>query len=258
MIKMKPNDIFDLSGRTALVTGSSRGIGAAIAQTLAEAGADVAVHCAGNRQAAETVAETIAALGRRTLVIAEDLAATGAAARISDAAARGLGRLDILVLNASIQFPESWKSVTAEHFDRQVRSNWQSGFELIQLAAPPMAERGWGRILTVGSVQEVKPHPEMVVYAALKAAQTLMARNLARQLAVNGVTVNNLAPGAVETDRNTERLADASYKAKVLAQIPAGRVGVPMDCAGAALLLCSEAGRYITGQSLLVDGGMSL
>jgi NAD(P)-dependent dehydrogenase (short-subunit alcohol dehydrogenase family) len=98
----------------------------------------------------------------------------------------------------------------------------------------------------------------MLVYASLKAAQTSMVRNLARQFAPRGVTVNNLAPGVIATDRNTERLAAAAYREQVLARIPAGRIGDPDDCAGAALLLCSEAGRYITGQSLLVDGGMSL
>jgi len=255
---MELGNLFDLTGRTALVTGSSRGIGAAIALGLAEAGADVAVHCAGNRASATAVADAIVRLGRKSFVIAGDLAAAGAAGRIFTAAVNGLGGLDILILNASIQFPEPWQAVTPEHFDQQVSANWQSGFELIQLAAPAMLERGWGRILTVGSVQEAKPHPEMVVYAALKAAQTLMARNLAKQFASRGVTVNNLAPGAIETDRNTERLADAAYRAKVLSLIPAGRIGEPGDCLGAALLLCSAAGRYITGQSLLVDGGMSL
>ncbi len=141
---------------------------------------------------------------------------------------------------------------------KQVRTNWQSGFELIQKAAPGMLERDWGRILTIGSVQEVNPHPDMVVYSALKAAQTLMVRNLAKQFAASRVTVNNLAPGVIDTDRNQRRLADGIYKAEVLSLIPAGHTGDPLDCVGAALLLCSEAGRYITGQSLLVDGGMSL
>jgi NAD(P)-dependent dehydrogenase (short-subunit alcohol dehydrogenase family) len=145
-----------------------------------------------------------------------------------------------------------------EHFEQQVNVNWRSAFELIQLAAPSMIERNWGRILTVGSVQEAKPHPDMVIYSALKAAQTLMVQNLAKQFAPHGVTVNNLAPGVINTDRSRARLTDPAYVNKVLSWIPAGHIGEAEDCAGAALLLCSDAGRYITGQSLFVDGGMSL
>jgi NAD(P)-dependent dehydrogenase (short-subunit alcohol dehydrogenase family) len=250
--------LFDLSGRTALVTGSSRGIGAAIALGLAEAGADVAVHYAGSRAQAEALAERIRGIGRRSVALGADLGTPGEPGRLFEAAVNALGAIDILVSNVAVQIPEPWDRITAEHFESQVRTNWQSGFELIQKAAPAMLERGWGRILTVGSVQEAKPHPDMVVYSALKAAQTLTVRNLAKQFAGRGVTVNNLAPGVIETDRNTGRLAAPAYQAKVLAQIPAGRVGDVRDCVGAALLLCSEAGRYITGQSLLVDGGMSL
>jgi NAD(P)-dependent dehydrogenase (short-subunit alcohol dehydrogenase family) len=166
--------------------------------------------------------------------------------------------LDILVSNVAVQQPAEWTEVTREQFDSQVTVNWRSAFELIQLFAPAMLERGWGRILTIGSVQEARPHPHMVVYAALKAAQTLMGRNFARQFAPEGVTINNLAPGVILTDRNTGRLADPAYSNRVRAAIPAGRFGAPADCAGAALLLCSDAGRYITGQNLFVDGGMSL
>ncbi len=255
---MSVKKLFDLSGRTALVTGSSRGIGAAIALGLAEAGADVAVHYAGSRALAEALSEKIRAMGRRSAAIGADLGAPGEPGRLFEAAVKAIGVIDILVSNVAVQIPEPWDKISPEHFESQVRTNWQSGFELIQQAAPVMLERGWGRILTIGSIQEVKPHPEMLVYSALKAAQTLMVRNLAKQLAAGGVTVNNLAPGAIETDRNTERLADSAYKAKVLSQIPTGRIGESGECVGAALLLCSEAGRYITGQSLLVDGGMSL
>lgn len=129
---------------------------------------------------------------------------------------------------------------------------------MIQRLAPAMIQRKWGRIVTIGSVQESKPHPEMVVYSALKAAQTLMVRNLAKQFAPHGVTVNNIAPGVINTDRSRARLTDQSYRDKVLTGIPAGFLGESGDCSGAALLLCSEAGRYITGQNLYVDGGMSL
>jgi NAD(P)-dependent dehydrogenase (short-subunit alcohol dehydrogenase family) len=249
---------FSLAGRRALVTGASRGIGAAIARALAAAGADVAVHCVSNRAAAEAVAESIRALGRRAVIVVGDLAAADAPQSILRQTMDALGRLDILVANASVQFPENWQAVSREHFDTQVATNFRATFELIQRAAPPMLDRRWGRILTVGSVQECRPHPDMVVYAATKSAQTSMVRNFAKQFAPFGVTVNNLAPGVIDTDRNRLRLADPVYGAKVLAAIPANRYGATDDCAGAALLLCSDAGSYITGQNLYVDGGMGL
>ena len=249
---------FNLTGRRALVTGSSRGIGAAIAIALAEAGADVVVNYIGSRDAALEVVGKIESLGRRSVALEADLGSPGAPKQLIDATLSALGGLDILVSNVAIQHAENWRDVTREHFDTQVRTNWQSAFELIQHAAPAMIEHGWGRILTIGSVQEANPHPEMVVYSALKAAQTLMVRNLAKQFAPHGVTVNNLAPGVINTDRSRARLTDPAYVNKVLSWIPAGHIGEPEDCAGAALLLCSEGGRYITGQNLFVDGGMSL
>lgn len=249
---------FRLDGRTVLVTGSSRGIGAALARGLAAAGADVAIHCAGRREDAEQVAHTIKAMGRRAVVIQADLAAADAPRHLCDGVGETLGQLDILVLNASVQLPEPWAKVSREHIDQQMTVNWRSSFELIQCAAPAMLDRGWGRILTLGSVQEVHPHPDMVVYAASKSAQTSMVRNLAKQFAARGVTVNNLAPGVIPTERSAQRLADPAYADRVRAAIPAARFGEPEDCVGAALLLCSDAGGYITGQSIFVDGGMSL
>lgn len=258
MTNSAPGPSFSLAGRRALVTGASRGIGAAIAKALAAAGADIAVHCASNREAADAVAGAIRAIGRTAAVVVADLSSDRAPRVIAEQATTQLGRLDILVANASVQFPENWQAVSREHFDTQVAANFRATFELIQLVAPPMLDRKWGRILTVGSVQEAKPHPDMVVYAATKAAQTSMVRNFAKQFARYGVTVNNLAPGVIDTDRNRLRLADPAYAAKVLAAIPADRFGAPEDCAGTALLLCSEAGAYITGQSIHVDGGMGL
>ena len=121
-----------------------------------------------------------------------------------------------------------------------------------------MRKKHWGRIVTVGSVQEAKPHPDMLVYSASKAAQTNMMRSLALQLAKDGITVNNVAPGVIDTDRNASVLSNAAYAAAVTASIPSGFYGRPSDCAGIIRLLCSEEGRYITGQSIYVDGGKSI
>jgi NAD(P)-dependent dehydrogenase (short-subunit alcohol dehydrogenase family) len=252
------NHTFSLAGRRALVTGSSRGIGAAIAVALAEAGADVVVNYAGSRDAALEVVDKIKSLGRRSVALEADLASPEAPKKLIESTLEALGGIDILVSNVAIQHAEPWQNVSRDHFDHQVTVNWRSAFELIQLSAPAMLERKWGRIVTIGSVQEAKPHPEMVVYSALKAAQTLMVQNFAKQFAPHGVTVNNLAPGVINTDRSRSRLTDPTYIERVLSWIPAGTIGEPEDCAGAALLLCSDAGRYITGQNLFVDGGMSL
>lgn len=249
---------FDLKGRRALVTGSSRGIGAAIVLALAKAGADVAIHYTGREEDARDVARQAEAHGVRTTVVCADLSTDGAAERIFSGTTTALGGLDIVVLNAAVQTRKDWLDFTREDIDWHVAVNYRSGLELLQLAAPGMIERKWGRILAIGSVQETRPHPQMLVYSSLKHAQAGLVLGLAPQLAPHGITVNNLAPGVIRTDRNNAALSDEAYAAKVRAAIPAGYFGEAGDCAGAALLLCSDAGRYITGQSLYVDGGLGL
>jgi glucose 1-dehydrogenase len=238
--------LFSLAGRRALVTGSSRGIGAAIAAALAEAGAAIALHCAGHEPATEGNAH----------MIRVDLSDDDAARRVFDEAISLLGGIDILVLNASLQTKKNWTDFNRADIDAHYAVNYRASFELLQLAAPGMMERGWGRILTIGSVQEKKPHPEMLVYSSFKHAQTGLVLGLGGQLAPRGVTINSLAPGVIATDRNAAALSDPDYAGKVRSAIPAGFFGEPADCAGAALFLCSEAGRYITCQNLFVDGGL--
>jgi NAD(P)-dependent dehydrogenase (short-subunit alcohol dehydrogenase family) len=249
---------FRLDGRRALVTGASRGIGAALALALADAGADVAITYAGSADSARAVVDRITSLGRRSICFHADLATGEGPAQSVRGATDALGGIDILVSNVAIQHRARWNEITRAQFEEQVATNWRSALEIIQLAVPAMLERRWGRILTIGSVQEVRPHPYMIVYAAIKCAQASMVRSLAKEFAPHQVTINNLAPGVILTDRNTGPLSDPPYRDRVQALIPAGFFGTPEDCAGAALLLCSDAGRYITGQSLLVDGGMSL
>ncbi|MFA6962228.1 MAG: SDR family oxidoreductase [Opitutaceae bacterium] len=255
-MKLPPS--FDLKGRRALVTGSSQGIGAAIATALADAGADVVIHGTGNMDQARAVSARIAATGVRTGVVGADLATDDGARLTYDGAIAALGGIDILVLNASMQIKKPWLEFTRTEIDRQIAVNYRSSFELLQLAAPGMIDCKWGRILTLGSAQEVKPHPEMLVYSSLKHAQTGLVIGLARPLAPHGITINNLAPGVIQTDRNTVALANEAYAGKVRAAIPSGFFGESVDCVGAALLLCSDAGRYITGQNLFIDGGFSL
>ncbi len=169
------------------------------------------------------------------------------------AAVTAWAHVDILVLNASIELPEDFRQISRERFDRQIAVNLRTTMELLQTLVPPMAERSWGRVVTIGSVQQERPHPAMFVYAGTKAAQRNWCLSLARQYGGQGVTVNNLAPGAILTARNK---AQMEVEGAALAQrIPAGRLGRPDDLVGAALLLCSDAGRYINGVNLFVDGG---
>ena len=250
-------DGFDLTGRGALVTGSSRGIGRAIAAALAASGACVAIHHAGehSRGEAEATADAIGA----ACILASDLGRDEAPRQLFEDVQRQLGDISILVLNVAVQqrldLEEGFDSTS---FDRQVRINIRSNLELMHLFIPPMREAGWGRIVHVGSVQQDRPGPQLVTYAATKSAMLNVTRNLAKQVATFGITINNLSPGLIATDRTREVTDVPDQRIKWEQAIAMGRIGTPADCAGAALLLCSDAGAYITGIDLRVDGGLSL
>ncbi len=247
--------LFSLAGKRALVTGSSRGIGRAIGQALAAAGARVAFHGA---TMTEALREATAEAGPQSLCLTADLSDSAAVQQLIRDVGRMMDGVDILVLNASVEIRERYDLITPVALQQQVAVNLAATQALVSGLVPDMAARGWGRVLAIGSVQEVKEHPDMLIYAGLKAAQTSMMRNLARQLAARGVTCNILAPGAIETDRNAGVLADPVYRQQVCSRIPMGAIGSPKDCIGAALFLCSDVSRYVTGVRLLVDGGMHL
>ncbi|OHE82047.1 MAG: short-chain dehydrogenase [Verrucomicrobia bacterium GWF2_62_7] len=249
---------FRLDGRAALVTGSSRGIGRAIALGLAECGAVVAVHGSKPAKALDETLAEVRKLSPRSVAVTGDLSQSEVPARIVAEATAALGALDILVVNASIQIRKPWAEVTQAAAEQQMQVNFHATLRMIQAAVPAMRAKKWGRILTVGSVQQQRPHPDMVVYAASKSAQENLVRNLAKQVGPDGITINNLAPGVILTDRNVPALSDDAYAARVREIIPLRFFGESEDCVGAALLLCSDAGRYITGVDLLVDGGMAL
>jgi NAD(P)-dependent dehydrogenase (short-subunit alcohol dehydrogenase family) len=255
---MNTPQLFDLSTRSALVTGSSRGIGRAVALALAECGAAVAVHGTRPAPALEETLADARRLSPRSMAVTGDLSQPDVPARIVADALAALGGLDILVANASIQIRKPWAEVSQAEAEQQLQVNFHATLRMIQSAVPAMRAKQWGRILTIGSVQQQRPHPEMIVYAASKSAQENLVRNLAKQLGPDGITVNNLAPGVILTDRNVQTLADQNYAERVRGMVPLRFFGASEDCVGAALLLCSDAGRYITGVDLLVDGGMHL
>lgn len=244
----------NLHGKTALVTGGSRGIGREIAIGLAECGADIILNYAGNEQKANETRQIIESLGVGCVLARVDLSRPDCAACMVQHA----GQADILVLNASVQHRNPWNKIPVDEIDQQLNTNFRSSLLLVQQYAPGMIERGWGRIITIGSVQETKPHPDMIVYAATKVAQTHMAKALAIQLAPHGITVNAIAPGVILTDRNTKALQNKDYERVVLDKIPLGCFGEATDFHGIVQLLCSEQGRYITGQNIYVDGGMGI
>jgi glucose 1-dehydrogenase len=249
---------FKLKGKIALVTGASQGIGKAIALGLAEYGAHVIIHYRSDQNEAAEVAEQAKNFGSQITLIKQDLSEKGAVQSLTDRLKQMVQRIDILVINASVQVPAVWTEISENDFDIQVNTNLKSTFLLMQSLAPAMIEAGWGRILTIGSVQQVKPHPNMMIYAATKSAVFNMVQNMAMQLADKGVTVNNLAPGVISTPRIDEEVPETEERIDKRMETPAGKIGNPEDCAAMALLLCSEAGNFITGQNIYVDGGMSL
>ena len=167
-----------------------------------------------------------------------------------------MGEIDILVVSASIEIEQAFGEVTDAEFDRQINVNFRSTVELMQELLPRMAARKWGRVLTIGSVQQANPSPRKAIYAATKSAQASLAVSMAKEYASFGVTVNNLAPGLIQTDRTSGLRDDPEVWRRKIEAIPLGRAGVPNDMIGAAVLLCTDAGAYITGQNLFADGGL--
>ena len=227
---------FDLTGKTALVTGSTRGIGKAIGDAFEEYGAKVIRH---NSKVC-------------------DLADPDAIEAFFDRLEAEGTMPDIVVANASVQERFKWSEFPMDEARREAQINYLATLRMFQRAYPKMKAQKWGRMIVVGSVQERRPHPDMIGYAATKGAQENLVRNIARQVAAEGITVNNLCPGVFYTDRNKEALGDPVYGKKVTDAIPMHDYAMPEDAAGAALLLASDAGRYITGATIMVDGGLSL
>lgn len=259
--------IFNMKGRNCLITGASVSIGRAIALGFADHGAAIAVHHSAAADAAfglpdaaaQTVAE-IRAKGAAAHAVEADLAEVDGPRRAFDGALAALGSIDVLVVCASVQTRAEFGDITPAQIARETRINFSATIELMQLAIPPMRARKWGRVLTIGSVNQVRPEPQLATYAALKAAQWNLSINLAAQCAPDNVMVNNLSPGIVATERNRWRRADAAEWAAIQKKAaPAlGRAARPEEMVGAAILLCSEAASYIAGIDLPVTAGAHL
>ncbi len=248
---------FRLDGRRALVTGASRGIGRAIAIGFGAEGADVIIHYARDKAAAESALAEIKASGGTGRIVQADLVNPAGADSLA-AAVTTDGGPDIVVLNAAIQERRDLDDIDHALMQRHVDANFWSALRLVQATLPAMIERHWGRVLAIGSVQQIRPNPNLLAYAGLKSALSSVMRSLARAHAHQGITCNTLAPGLIDTDRSDDLKRDPALYRSILDRIPAGSEGLPEDCVGAALLICSDAGRYITGVDLFIDGGMRL
>ncbi len=233
-----------------LVTGSTQGIGRAIAAAFVARGDEVIVH---GRNNPEKVERARAEIGAAEAILCD----LGNMEEVKHLAER-TGPVDCLILNASVQYKAHWTDITEEEMESQLTVNVKSTLRLMQDYYPAMKEKGFGRIVTIGSVNQYQRHPELSLYAATKCAVMSLVMNAAKFAAPYGVTVNNVAPGAIETPRNAAIHEDPIARAKVEATIPIGRFGIPSDCVGAVMLICSEAGDYITGSDIVIDGGMRL
>lgn len=244
--------------RAAVVTGASRGIGRAIAVSLAVSGMDVCIGYAGNEQAAmETLALCRAAHPEgHFLTFAADVAGEEGANALIKAAMDAFGRVDVLVNNAGITRDNILMRMTAEEFDQVIGLNLRGAFLCCRAVARPMMKQRYGRIINISSVVGLHGNAGQENYAASKAGLIGMTKSIAKELAGRGITANAVAPGYINTDMT--KVLPEKTRADILASIPAARIGSPEDVAAAAAFLASEQAAYITGQVLGVDGGMGM
>jgi len=239
---------FDLTGRSALVTGSTRGLGLAVARALADAGARVFVNGRSAGAAAEVAASIPGARAAAFDVTDEAAVAAGVAA---------LGRVDVLVNNAGITLRKPLLDVSLEEWRGVLDANLTSAYLVARAVAPGMVERGTGKIVNVCSVMSELARETIAPYTAAKGGLKMLTRAMCSEWARHGIQVNALAPGYFETDLTVPLRSDAEFDAWLRRRVPAGRWGVPDDLAGAVVFFASPASDYVNGQILYVDGGLT-
>jgi 2-dehydro-3-deoxy-D-gluconate 5-dehydrogenase len=246
-------DSFKLTGKNALVTGSSRGMGAAIAIALAQAGANVALHA--SQAVPDEIVNAVDATGVRLMALTADLTDPGRVPKLIDETIAGLGSIDILVNNAGITRRAPAVDYALADWNDVIATNLTSVFRLCQCAARPMLERGSGKIINIASLLSFQGGITVPAYAAAKGGVAQLTKALANEWASRGVQVNAIAPGYMATDLTEALQNDSTRSRQILERIPAGRWGSPQDVAGVAVFLASAASDYVSGHILAVDGG---
>jgi glucose 1-dehydrogenase len=247
-----------LEGKTALVTGSSSGIGEAIALRFAREGADVAVHYHRGEDEARAVAAQIEEMGRKSTVLGANVAVVAEAEKLVRDAHAALGRLDILVNNAGVEIREPFVDVSERHYDLVLDVNLKGAFFAAQTAARIMIDGGaGGRIVNISSIHEDIAFLHYATYTASKGGMRMLTRTICQELAPHGITVNDIAPGAIATPINKRTLGDGELLHALQEVIPAGRLGEPDEVASVAVFLASDEAAYITGSTYYIDGGMA-
>ncbi|WP_322511177.1 3-oxoacyl-[acyl-carrier-protein] reductase [Chloroflexus sp.] len=246
--------LLDLSGRVAIVTGGSRGIGRATAERLAASGATVVVNYRGNAAAAEATVAAITGAGGKAVAVQGDVSQPADVEHLVKTTLEQFGRIDILVNNAGITRDNLLLRMKDSDFDEVIATNLRGVFLCTRAVLRPMTKQRFGRIINITSVIGLIGNAGQANYAAAKAGIIGFTKSTAREMASRGITVNAIAPGFIETEM-TEALSDETRKA-ILATIPLGRFGQPAEVAGLICFLASDAGAYISGQTLTIDGGM--
>jgi glucose 1-dehydrogenase len=247
-----------LEGKIALVTGSSQGIGRAIAVRFAQDGADVVINYNRTPGGAEDALKEVQAAGRRGLIVQADLSKTADVRRLIATGIEHFGRLDILVNNAGIETHAPFWEVTETDFDRVLDVNLKGVFFATQAFVQHLMQtQRRGKIVNISSVHEELPFPNFTAYCASKGGVKMLTRNLGVELGPLGININNIAPGAIETPINTKLLNDPVKLKALLSQIPLGRLGQPGDVGGLAVFLASDDADYVTGSTFYVDGGLT-
>jgi gluconate 5-dehydrogenase len=250
-------DLFDLSGQVALVTGTSRGLGQYFARALAKAGADLVLTSRTRDTLAEFESE-ILALGRRVVSLELDVRDHASIQRMASEAEAAFGQIHILVNNAGCNVRKPALDVTWDDWNLILDTNLRGSFFVAQAIGRGMIARGYGRIINIGSVTSVFGYAGLAPYGASRGGIRQLTMSLADDWSPHGVTVNCLAPGWFKTQQNRVMYEDPEWVEYLVERIPVKRPGMPSDLDGAIVFLASEASRYITGQTLLVDGGISV